>query len=105
VFSAFTEGNKLSLPKTMPPKQQITKQNYYLKKHPKLKLLQSPFTLTRLVFFASIERTQLTWRWLAGQCRNHFDAAKIGLGGFKVDREYHSSGGLFLVWISWQPDT
>jgi hypothetical protein len=39
------------------------------------------------------------------QCRNHFDAAKIGLGGFKVDREYHSSGGLFLVWISWQPDT
>ncbi len=62
----------------MPPKQQITKQNYYLKKHPKLKLLQSPFTLTRLVFFASIERTQLTWRWLAGQCRNHFDAAKFG---------------------------
>lgn len=77
VFSAFTEGNKLTLPKTMPPKQQITKQNYYLKKHPKLKLLQSPFTIARLVFFC-IPRMDTIDLEVAGQCRNHFDAAKFG---------------------------
>ncbi len=79
----------------MPPKQQITKQNYYLKKHPKLKLLQSPFTIARLVFFASIERTQLTLE-VAGQCRNHFDAAKFSWVASKLTRSITALVGCSL---------
>jgi hypothetical protein len=48
-----------------PSKTTDNKTKLLLKKTPKVEVAPKSIHHSRLVFFASIERTQLTWRWLA----------------------------------------
>lgn len=79
----------------MPPKQQITKQNYYFKKTPKVEVAPKSIHHCQACVFC-IHRKDAIDLEVAGQCRTHFDAAKFGWVASKLTRSITALVGCSL---------